>query len=345
MPSRKTECSELSVAFGILKLNPVNEPLSTVLLSFNKTLSESKYKNFVTEFNRDKFTYRPLYELGLQLRANHFPLNSITRLEWTGPQQQATTTSLAKDILAGVVPISVKLDSNVVANYSPYNLLESIPSGSAQAKGTDNWYLHLAFSLYQDLYSYVRIKNANQLPDNVSDFEKNASKADRKLMQNIIKDFNEEEQKKFAGIYISLNHQIAKLSSQIFNKHISDSLKKPSRNAVLENLIRAFFRINAIEYILCGIDHRKKFGVLIPDLSKWKRNWRLQDLKAIPDLKRKQCVVNFEMVIKNLTNKKTKQLKFHAEIRWSHGKFCGNPEAKLYKEFLWRDVPFFEGII
>jgi hypothetical protein len=36
--------------------------------------------------------------------------------------------------------------------------------------------------------------------------------------------------------------------------------------------------------------------------------------------------------------------KFHAEIRWSHGKFKQAPEAKLYKDFQRWDVPFIETI-
>lgn len=40
-----------------------------------------------------------------------------------------------------------------------------------------------------------------------------------------------------------------------------------------------------------------------------------------------------------------KILHYPAEIRWPHGKFCGNPEGKLYKDFKWVDVPFFKRII
>ena len=35
---------------------------------------------------------------------------------------------------------------------------------------------------------------------------------------------------------------------------------------------------------------------------------------------------------------------FHTQIRWSHGKFQNNPEAKLYKNFAWENVDFFESI-
>ena len=66
---------------------------------------------------------------------------------------------------------------------------------------------------------------------------------------------------------------------------------------------------------------------------------------AIADLARKQSVVN---IVVSYRNKKDKALeyenKFHVEIRWSHGRFCGSPEAKLYKDFKWHEVAFMNPI-
>jgi len=62
---------------------------------------------------------------------------------------------------------------------------------------------------------------------------------------------------------------------------------------------------------------------------------------AWADLIRKQSVVNIDIDYRERDGK-SKKLKYHVEIRWSHGKFCGNPEAKLYKHFLWKDAPGFK---
>jgi hypothetical protein len=56
----------------------------------------------------------------------------------------------------------------------------------------------------------------------------------------------------------------------------------------------------------------------------------------------KQSVVDFILTIRENSTRQDRSYKFHAEIRWSHGRFCGNPEAKLYKDFPWRAVSFLE---
>jgi hypothetical protein len=41
-------------------------------------------------------------------------------------------------------------------------------------------------------------------------------------------------------------------------------------------------------------------------------------------------------------NQKKFSRKIRSEVRWSHGKFCGNPEGKLYKHDSWSysDLPW-----
>ena len=55
-------------------------------------------------------------------------------------------------------------------------------------------------------------------------------------------------------------------------------------------------------------------------------------------------MVTFKLRIDNKTTKETIIVNFHSEIRWSHRKFTGNPEAKLYKDFEWGLLPFLERI-
>ena len=80
-------------------------------------------------------------------------------------------------------------------------------------------------------------------------------------------------------------------------------------------------------------------------MTEWKRNWKISSLTASPDLARGQSVVDIRMAVEEKTTKINHNMDFHVEIRWSHGKFCGNPEAKLYKEFSWSSVPFFRNIL
>jgi hypothetical protein len=108
--------------------------------------------------------------------------------------------------------------------------------------------------------------------------------------------------------------------------------------------------MDSTEYIFCGLDDGDPFAVIAPSLTDWKRNWELVSVIAVPDLQRGQSVVDFEIIAKRKSDRKQFELGFHAQIRWSHGKFAKHPEAKIYigtrsKPLKWQDVPFFARIV
>jgi len=139
-------------------------------------------------------------------------------------------------------------------------------------------------------------------------------------------------------------HKVAKASADEFNNNLA-SLRLNVRSAVFESIVKQFFRINTVPYILAGLDVGREFAVKIPDLTFWKSQWRLLNVKADPDLSRGQSFVYIQLEFGNKTTRERHIFIFHIEIRWSHGKFCGNPEGKLYKEFNWSSVPFYSLIV
>ena len=69
MPSAKTECTELSVGFGLLRIDPFGLTQTELDQYFDGTLTANKYKTFVHEFERDEDYYRRFYALGMDLRS------------------------------------------------------------------------------------------------------------------------------------------------------------------------------------------------------------------------------------------------------------------------------------
>lgn len=94
--------------------------------------------------------------------------------------------------------------------------------------------------------------------------------------------------------------------------------------------------------MLAGLDEGNPFAVRLLDITNWKKEWVVKSITAIPLPDRGQSIVNMILEVEKKLTRARYQLPFHVEIRWSHGKFCGNPEGKLYKEFHWRDVPFYQ---
>jgi tRNA A-37 threonylcarbamoyl transferase component Bud32 len=345
MPTPRTECTELSVGFGILAVENLLElKQSQVEKYFEGTLSKEKYDRFREEFPNNEALYRQMYNVGLGLRAIYSPYKKVSSLKWAGPQQQAVTTAAAKDLIVVNTPVSVKENSDVVHNPSPYNLFETIPSGQVKAQSSENWYLEQAPQEYQELYSFVRSKGLDYLPEDVSEFEQSIKGRERKPIKYVIKQFSDGEKQAFKHLYLRMCHQVARVSADIFNNNYSASMLGRSSNAVLEQITRHFFRMNAVDYILGGIDKNNAFAVIVPELTRWKREWIITDVIAEPELDREQSRVQFLVHYKNRNSGITYTAEFHTQIRWSHGKFQNNPEAKLYKNFAWEEVAFFESI-
>lgn len=130
MPTEKTECSELSIAFGVLGIdNPVNMSIDQIKFSFEGTLSQAKYERFKFEYNNptNKKLYSRLYELGEMLRRQHPLFNNVISLQWLGPQKMARMSTGAQDLLVANTPISVKAESNIIFNFSPHIFLVAFP--------------------------------------------------------------------------------------------------------------------------------------------------------------------------------------------------------------------------
>ena len=346
MPSAKTECSELSVAFGILGIDdPLALNQAQIETFFTGTLPVEKYPRLLDTFSKHEKLCLRMYGVGRKLRENYSLFSNVENLQWSGPQRQAATTSAAKDLLVANVPVSIKAKSNVVLNPSPYNIFESIPSGTLPIQSSENWYLEMEPAGFQDLYDFVRFASLDELPEKVSEFESVAKTKDRKRVQEIIKDLPQEQRKEFDNLYGVMCRDVAQKSAILFNENFSNSMQSKIHTVLLEYIAGKVFRLNSVDYILGGIDRNKEFAVLIPELTRWKRDWQIINVEAIPDLTRRQSVVDLFVSYKNKKKKSVSTAKFHIEIRWSHGKFCGSPEAKLYKDFAWNDIGFLQSII
>ncbi len=345
MATRKTEATELAVGFGILGINPLDQKANVTNL-FIDSLSQQKWHDFQEEYALDEKLYKKFFELGLHLRELRF--KSVVQLVWAGPQQQAATASGAKDLFIPSLnmPISVKNDSDVVLNASPHNLFRSLPQGKAFASRAEHWFLEKDLEGYQKLYDFVRNLFPKELPRDAAEFESKISRPARDEFQDFVtKGLTGQNAITFETLYAGMCGNVAQNSAIEFNGHLAN-LPSNEYSAVHETVIRQFFRMDTVQYLLVGLDKRKAFAVQIPDLTTWKRQWRVENVTAIPDLGRGQSVVKITITTEDKNRRTvTYDFGFRVEIRWSHGKFCGNPEGKLYKSFAWTGVPFFDNLI
>lgn len=344
MPPQVEVCSELAVAFGILGVHPqevTGEDRLRVLFYGNRPTWREfvGFRNvFGTMYDTDV-----LWDLGRRVVKDWIG-NLPKQVEWYGPSRQARTTSASRDLrLHGVNwSVSVKYKSDVVSNSSPYNLFEAVASGSAKAKGASNWFEEQSPEHYGKLVQCaVGLAVERGI---ISSREIRTYLGDPSLLKQVMGEIESDYRHHCQSVYVAMCRDVARKSANLFNRNL-ESVPRKSLTGVHEGIIRQFLRVNGERYLLVGIEKDDTaYALEIPSIDDVRKAYRIEYIKAVPDPERKQSVVNFELCLANMGAESKVSLRYRAEIRWSHGPFCGNPEAKLYKEFRWSEVPFFKTI-
>ena len=346
MAVAKTEATELSVALGILQINsPIDITFNEADKIFSGSLNRRKFHAFKTELNnsKNKNLYNDLLEVGQSIRKNYFQSTDVDSLLWRSERKLTYSIPNAPDLRVKDISISVKAKSNLILNTSPYNLFVQLPQGKPKAEHSDNWYLGSAPDEYQTLYEYVKIAgDLAHFPETVKEFEEETAKTQRKELVQAINSLSLAQQAEFEKLYLQMCYKVSQISACNFNQHFDATQKSHFLGAVLESIAQELFRLDTTEYILAGIDGKEKFAVRIPALSEWRQQWIIEEVKAEADLTKGQSVVNLNVTYQRADTQETFKLRFHVEIRWSHGKFGRSPEAKLYKDFKWDEVGFFK---
>ena len=200
---------------------------------------------------------------------------------------------------------------------------------------------------YQNLYTFVRNIRLARLDfsESVDEFEQNASKGEREELRDEINKLSLSQKQSFNAQYLSMCRKVATVSAERFNSKFLLAMRGPTKKWVIESIARNLFKIDSIEYIMAGTEGGKIYAIKMPSLSKWKKEWEIVDIRAIPELTRRQSRVQLVVEYKRKNDTQIYSTSFHVEIRWSHGKFMQSPEAKLYKDFKWVDIPFVENIV
>lgn len=341
MPSAKTIASELSVACGILQVDPNFAQYNLEKYFDGEEPTAETFQKFLLLYNQDG-VYKRFWNLGCHL-ARYLNRN-VERIEWYGVRKQASSSSVSRDLrMIGLNwSVGVKYQSNVVLNSSPYNLFMAIPNGQTKASRSMNWFLECAPSEYRDLVMEVRESYQKlEFKDDLSDLTPADLEEKPRLLQKMMEKMKDRlEQPLDPAKRLALYQKVSQVSAERFNQNLQNVPKNRLTN-VHREILRQFLRVNGERYISMGIDtNRRDFILEIPSIDDIIRFWQIESIHA-RGATAGQSIVKFELMLTNKSTGQRVSLPYRAEIRWSHGVFCGNPEAKLYKEFSWAEVPLF----
>lgn len=266
-------------------------------------------------------------------------------VSWTGAGRQGSIDSVAKDIEIQDINwrVSVKEDANVFINGSPERIIDQISRGDFVTGGRNtDWFRKIASKELNDYYVACDGPSVTTAAS-VDDFYRSVPRLERKKFGAYVAELHAANTPAALSAYALLCEKVSVESANIFNKNMALFVKSKKSKQGLHNAFHLFFRINGVRYILAGVDKRRSFAVMLPSSEEWGKRYDFVGIHASPR-KAGQPEILLEFSFKDKDSKQFFNQVARLEIRWSHGKFCGNPECKVYKTWANDALPWCEPI-
>ena len=247
-------------------------------------------------------------------------------VEWKGAHRDPGDVAVPSDLrIDHVYLVSCKYRSSVLMNASPWALFDQhLRGGPARADG--DWFDEVAPREHQELYRLVRQRNGSELnlPESVAAL----SKAQRReLRRRIPKEWDRDGAAAYA--------ELCRVASAESARRWRGGLTSPKeRSAMLWRLLR----LSAAPYYVLGTSRRDSLRLRVDTPWDWARDHRLVGLD-IEAADGGQPRVDWHARVVGRVDGDQRDVFGHVEVRWSHGRFGGPPEAKVYLDTAHHRVP------
>ncbi|MEZ5238680.1 MAG: hypothetical protein R2716_06935 [Microthrixaceae bacterium] len=247
------------------------------------------------------------------------------RVEWRGPHRDPSDHPVPADLrIDHVYLVSCKYLSKVLHNASPWALFERCLTGDPTRRGGD-WYAEVAPVQHQHHYEELRriVAGGERLPQDVTTL----GPEDRAVLLEA----RDATSERTAAAYAELAAAVAVESARRWNA----ALDTPARR---RSMLWRLLRLNSAPYFVLGTGSGRNLRIRVATPWDWTRSWDLEDLEIAPEVAG-QPRVSWTAGVRSLMGSGTTTVRGHVEIRWSHGRLGGSPEAKVYLDTPHREVP------
>lgn len=248
-------------------------------------------------------------------------------IEWCGRRKLIGDGAIPADLrIDHVYLVSCKYDSKNFLNTGPSRLFDSLLK--AEPKSNDSWYQVVAPSEFQSYYSAVREQyDLWDLPGHVEQLDTHHRIELKKVLPRTLPE-------QLRPVLAEFCMAVSERSAIRWRKAIGTSSRKKSDFAM------TLLRIPQAVYFLLGQDGvlPQRFKVL--SRWDWANRFDLADFN-IESSSAMQPTVNWTIKVTDRFTGEELMTRGHVEVRWSHGRFNGAPEAKVYFDSPLRETPGF----
>ncbi len=338
MPSLRTEVTEITTGLAMLGLGDLDWALDARPAEL-VGVGEPEWDRLAAarEDGGHDVDFARAWSNGLAfLRAEDALRSRVpTRIEWKGPDKLPLSSDVPADLRVDrVFLVSCKYLSKVLHNAAPAGLFDTGLSRPVTKAG--DWFAVVAPTELQDFYGAAReeleqsdipgMADLAQLPDRVGDL----ARSGRDLLKSAL---GRTLPGSVAESYAGLARVVAERSADRWSSSLGDRTEK-------ERLLWRLLRIGGAPYFVLGASSAKAppMRLRIDTAWDWQQAYKLTAFEVWPE-PAGQAVVRWQANVVEKDSGADRTVKGHVEVRWSHGRFSGNPEAKVYLDTPHASVP------
>jgi hypothetical protein len=246
-------------------------------------------------------------------------------VEWKGPQRPPGADPIPADLRVDhVYLVSCKYNSRIQLNASPWSIFDA--GAGVDARG--DWFGEVAAAEQQALYEVVRFETGlvGSLPDQAQAM----TPAQRRELATAL-GRGAWTSPAAAEAYRALSEAVATGSARRWRERLrSERLR--------EATLWRFLRVAAATYFVLGSDGERMVRLRVGSPWDWRQSFRLRRFDVEPGASG-QPVVRWAATVDDRGAGQPRTVEGHIEVRWSHGRFSGPPEAKVYLDTAHHLVP------
>lgn len=331
MPDRRTVVTELVTGLGMLGYPSVDEALSARPAEM-ADVAPGTWEQLATL--RRGGWYDPEFAAAFANGAAFLAAPSALRdrrpllVEWKGSQRAPGDEVAPIDLRVDhVYLVSCKYLSRILFNASPSNLFDALLLGRHGRRRAEvlDWYGEVAPAEYRALYQALRRGSGlTALPDSPGGLDPEQR---RRLAHELRPGWPGDAESR----YVELARAVATASAERWRMGLDGP---EERQAMLWRLLRMG---SAPYFILgAGADHLLRLRIATP--WDWRQRFRLVDFQVTTP-PAGQPRVGWAAEVRDKDSGEPHLVEGHVEVRWSHGRFAGPPEAKVYLDTPHHRVP------